>query len=144
MDVAGLPARLAAREARGRAMAEARMMSRCKVMRATGYLPQDKETGAKHRSWAVIHRDLPFRLTGADAGSSGTRTITIAGVEVQVPVRTAHLPAATADLRDGDLIDITAGDNAGSVYRIVEAEWQDQATARRVPVVGEQRPEEWD
>ncbi len=61
-----------------------------------------------------------------------------------MPVRRADFPFDTTDLADNDFIDITAGKSAGKAYRIVEAEDQDQATARRVPVVGEQRPEEWD
>ena len=127
-----------------RALAESRMTSTCNILRPTGRRVQDEETGAEHPEWFPVHVDLPMRLAGAERGSSGTRTITVAGVEMQVPTRTAHFPAATSDLEDGDFIDITAGENAGRVFRIVEAEWHDQATARRVPVIGEQRPEEWD
>jgi hypothetical protein len=58
-------------------------------------------------------------------------------------MRTAHFPASTSNLRDGDLLEITSGENTGQVLRVVEADWSDQTTARRVPVVATQRPEEW-
>jgi hypothetical protein len=57
-------------------------------------------------------------------------------------VRVAHLPHSTV-LRDGDLIEITAGELAGSVWHVVEADAADQQTARRVPVIAAEHPEEW-
>jgi hypothetical protein len=71
------------------------------------------------------------------------RTVVVGTTEVQLAVRVGHFPAATTLLRDGDLIEITAGENAGLVLQIIEAAWQDQATARRVPVMAVQRPAEW-
>ncbi|AIY15841.1 DUF6093 family protein [Pimelobacter simplex] len=142
MDAAGLPARLAARLARGRAMAEARMTSRCAVMRKTGYTEQDEETGLEVPVWAAIHVDLPLRLAGVPRGAATHRTVNVGGVDIEVPVRTANHPHDTADLHDGDLLDIYAGETP-VVCQILESTGQDQATARRMLVFVVDRPEEW-
>ena len=128
--------------AAGRQAAEARMTSRVTVMRATGGTTTGPD-GFQVPEWATVLTDVPFRLGGAPQGSSGYRTVTVGSSEVQVPVRTGHFPALFVDLADNDLILVTAGENVGIVLRIVEADWQDQATARRLPVVGTERPEEW-
>lgn len=122
-----------------RALAESRMTSRVVVMRraADPELVDDLEVDV----WAAVHIDLPFRLdTGA---SGGSRTVTIGGVEYQQATAVGHMPAGTVDLADDDLLEITAGEWAGTVVRIVEAVKGDQKTARRVPVVEETRPTEW-
>jgi hypothetical protein len=118
------------------------MPSRAAVMRKTDGTTTDAD-GYKVPEWATVYADTPFRLGGAQRGGSGTQTVTVGSVSTQVALRVGHLPASTDDLADGDFIEITAGENAGLVLRIVEAAWQDQATARRVPVVSEARPEEW-
>lgn len=127
---------------RGRRAAEARMTSRCDVRRKTDETTTDDD-GFEVPVWATIYTDLPFRLSGVIRGQSQSRRTQAAGVEFETAMRTGNFPAGTTDLLDGDLVDITDGDNAGRVIRIVEASWQDQATARRVPVVEAQRPEEW-
>lgn len=118
-----------------------RMKSTATVRRKTGAMTTGAD-GLQVPAWATIHTNIPFRLGGANSGSSGTRTETVGGVEIQVATRVGHFPAGTS-LADNDHIDITAGENAGVVVRIVEAESADQQTARRVPVVSVQRPEEW-
>lgn len=90
--------------------------------------------------WDVVHATLAGRL----AGGSTTRTVTIGQTEVQVAVREWRCPAATADLVEGDIIEISAGENAGVFLRVVEATWEDQVTERRIPVVEEQKPQGWD
>ena len=115
--------------------------SECAVMRATAGATQDEATGLVSPTWATAYLG-PFRLGGANGGSSGTRTIDIGGAELQLAVRTGHFPVA-ADLRDGDLIEVTAGENTGTVWRVVEGDWADQQTARRVPLIAVERPEEW-
>jgi hypothetical protein len=125
-----------------RAEAEARMLSRVTIHHATGATTPNAD-GYDVPAWEVVASDVPFRLGGANAGSSGFRTVTIGTTEVQVAVRIGHFPADTTGLVDGDLIEVTSGENAGAVLRIVESAWQDQATARRVPVIAVQRPEEW-
>jgi hypothetical protein len=124
-----------------RAMAEDRMTSRAAIMRKTG--GTTTVDGLEVPEWATVYADTPFRLGGAQRGGSGTQTVTVGGVSTQVALRVGNLPADTSDLHDNDFIEITAGENVGVVLRIVEAAWQDQATARRVPVVSTDRPEEW-
>lgn len=117
------------------------MTSRAAVMRPTG----DTTTvgGFEVTEWAAIHTDLPLRVGGSDRGGSGFRRLTVGESETQVAVRVASFPAGTDDIADGDLIEVTSGECVGLVLRILESTPQDQATARRVPVVEEQRPEEW-
>lgn len=99
--------------------------------------------GLKVPGWTVTHASLAGRFAGAARGGAGTRTVTIGQTEVQVALREWHCAAATTNLHEGDLIEITAGDNTGVVVQIVEATWQDQATARRLPVIEIKRPAEW-
>ena len=124
-----------------RSYAEARMTSRCTVRRKGG--PPVLVDGFKVPGWTVVHTDLPVRIGGTTRGASTARRDDIGAGEVEIAVRTAHFPAATTDLADSDYVEITSGENAGLVLRIVEATWQDQATARRVPVVSVVRPKEW-
>jgi hypothetical protein len=124
-----------------RAMAEDRMTSRAAIMRKTG--GTTTVDGLEVPELATVYADTPFRLGGAQRGGSGTQTVTVGGVSTQVALRVGNLPADTSDLHDNDFIEITAGENVGVVLRIVEAAWQDLATARRVPLVAEQRPQEW-
>jgi hypothetical protein len=128
--------------ASGRARAESRMTSRARVRRVDPDNPTTVD-GIETDGWADVYADLPMRLGGSDRGGAGTRSVTIGETEVQVAVRVAHFPADTTGLRDGDVVEVTEGENAGVFARIVEAGWQDQATARRVPVVETQRPEGW-
>lgn len=124
-----------------RAEAEARMTSRCAIRRKT-----DQTTvvdGFEVPVWDTTHAALPLRLVSEGSGTTQSRRVETAGVEYELAMRTAHFPASTSNLRDGDLLEITSGENTGLVLRIVEADWSDQTTARRVPVVATQRPEEW-
>ena len=124
-----------------RRQAESRMTSRCTIRRKGG--PAVVVDGFKVPAWTTVHTDLPVRIGGASRGASSARRDDSAGAEVEVPVRTAHFPATTTGLADGDYIEVTSGESPGLVLRIVEATWKDQATARRVPVVGVVRPKEW-
>lgn len=119
------------------------MTSRATIRRTTGRTTQDETTGLEVPIWDDIATNIPFRLGGANAGSSGTRTEDIGGVEVQTALRTGHIPAAVAGVREGDLVDVVTGENAGTVWRVVEGDWADQQTARRLPLVSTDRPEEW-
>jgi hypothetical protein len=128
--------------ARGRKAAEARMTSTVSVMRKTGATTTDAD-GFTVPVWATVHAGVRFRLAGAPQSASQSRTLDVGGVAVTLAVRVGHFPVTVDDLQDGDLIDVTAGDNAGTVWRVVEAGFQDQSTARRVPVMAVGRPEEW-
>lgn len=130
-----------------RADAESRMGaindgSDARVRRRTGRKIQNEITGIEEPEWTTVHAG-PMRLAGAGRGSSGSRTEPFPGGEIRQGLRRADFPAAVTTIRDGDLVDITAGKNAGTVWRIVEADWADQQTARRLPVVAVQRPSEW-
>jgi hypothetical protein len=114
--------------------------SKVTIRRKTGNMTTDSR-GLQVPEWATVYTDIPCRIAGMARSQSPSRTLDIGGVQVQVSVRTAHLPHDTTDLRDGDLLDVT-GESAG-VYQIVESDPADQQTARRVPVIAAQRPEEW-
>lgn len=113
--------------------------------RATAKREGDPTTvdGLEVPSWTVVVADLHGRLAGSSGGAAQTRTVTIGQTDVQLAVREWHCPASTTGLRDGDIIEVIAGDNAGVFLRVVESAFQDQATARRVPVVEIQEPEGW-
>lgn len=126
-----------------RAEAEARMTSTVTIRRKTGHWIQDETTGVEEPEWLVLHTDAAFRLGGSDSGDSASRRQTVGGMDVQTAVRIGHLPVAINDLQDGDWLDITSGDNTGTAWLIVEADFKDQATARRMPLLAQDRPEEW-
>lgn len=118
------------------------MTSTAAVMRDTGATTTDGN-GYVVPVWATVYASVPFRLGGAFQGGSGTRTVRVGTTEMQLALRVASFPVGTDLLQDGDLIEVTAGENVGLVLQVGEAAWQDQATARRVPVMQVQRPEEW-
>lgn len=96
--------------------------------------------GLETPSWVAELTALPGRLAGPSGGAAQSRKVSIGQTEVQLAVREWHCPASTAGIRDGDVIEVTAGENSGIYLRVVEAQWQDQATARRLPVVEIQKP----
>ena len=131
-----LQAAIEAQLPRLQAEALARMTSRANVHRAIA--DPEKVDGYDVPEWDLIHVGIPFRLVGGD-----TRKVTVGGVDFQEATARGDLPWDTADLADDDYLDITAGEWAGSVFRVVEAVKGDQWTARRVPVAEVPRPEEW-
>jgi hypothetical protein len=124
-----------------RADAESRMLSRATVRRKTGATTTDAD-GFEVPAWSSPYTGIPCRIAGMARSQSPSRSLNVGGAEVQVAVRVAHLPHSTV-LRDGDLIEITAGELAGSVWHVLEADAADQQTARRVPVIAAEHPEEW-
>jgi hypothetical protein len=126
-----------------RAEAEARMTARVSIRRKSSLAPQNETTGRETPAWATVATDVPFRLDSGSSSDGGTRRVETGGVEYQQATATGHLPATQRDLSDGDLLEVTSGEWAGSVWRVVEASFADQKTARRVPIVQESRPEEW-
>ena len=84
-----------------------------------------------------------MRLAGTAASSAPYRTVTPGQVPIEQAARVLHFPVATTALGDGDLFEITVGENAGTVWRLIKTTGQDQATARRIPVVQVERPREW-
>lgn len=118
------------------------MTSRVAIMRKTGDTTTDAN-GYEVDEWATVHADLPFRSDSGGTSDGGSRGVTIGGVTFEDATGTGHMPATTTDLADDDLIEVTSGEWAGDVFRIVAAVRYDQKTARRVPIVEEVRPEEW-
>lgn len=129
--------------ARGRARALARMTSRVTVWRKGALGAQDETTGLQGSAWSRVAVGVPFRLAGSTSGAGATRTQTIGGVEVQTALRRGDFPALFPGLRDGDHVEVTAGENAGKAFRLLEVDAQDQATALRVPLIAVDRPKEW-
>lgn len=128
--------------ARARTAADERMDSTAVVMRKTGAKVKDAK-GYDVPEWAAVHVDLPFRSSGGSSGDGGSRGVTIGGVTFEQATGIGSVPATTTDLHDDDLIEVTAGEWAGDVYRIVAAIRYDQKTARRLPIVEAARPPEW-
>lgn len=126
-----------------REQAESRMTSRVTIHHRLAEQTRDKVTGKQSPSWVESHADLPFRLDGSSTGDGGTRSVDIDGVTYETATGVGHFPAATLNLTDGDLIEITVGESVGTVWRIVKAVRADQKTARRMPIVEDQRPSEW-
>lgn len=125
--------------ARGRRAAVSRMTSAATVWREDPANPTTVN-GLETSAWAALYTALPGRLTGPSGGAAQSRRVTVGLTEVQVAVREWHCPTSTTGLRDGDVIAVTAGEHTGIFLRVVEASGQDQATARRLPVVEIQKP----
>ena len=117
-----------------------REASRATIRRKTG--SATLVNGYKVPGWSITHINIPCRLAGS-RGVAGSRSMTVGAVTTEVATRALSLPHDLTNLRDDDWVELIAGENVGLVLRIIEASWQDQATARRVPVVQEQRPAEW-
>ena len=127
-----------------RAEAEARMGSRVTIRRDTGEVDRAPSTTLERPLWDTVDTEVPFRLDGSGSGDGGTRTVSIDGVDYQEATAVGHLPATRTDLADNDLLDLTTGEWAGTVWRVIKAVRADQKTARRVPIVEVGRPKEWD
>lgn len=130
--------------------AESRMDSRCVLRRPTGKMAQNEGTGREYPIWQTLAVNVPLRVRAA----TSSRTQPVPGGDVQnarpigsIPLAIDWLddvPDADREHRDGDLIDVTAGETAGQVLKIGESDPTDQTTARRFPVEAVARPEEWD
>lgn len=103
------------------------------VKRFVGYAPPDSN-GYEAEEYLPVHEG-PLRLAGVSNGAPASRTVAAPGGESQTAQRVTHWPAQTATFEDGDLIEITAGESAGCVWRAIETDRADQQTAYRVPVV---------
>lgn len=116
------------------------MTSRCTIRRKTdNFIVVD---GQQVPEWEVIYTDLPCRIASSP-GQSRSRSQSPGEAEIERATPRLDFPASTSDLADSDHVEITAGENTGRVYRITEGDWTDQATARRVPVMAVERPQEW-
>jgi hypothetical protein len=99
--------------AAGRRAAEARMLSRATVRRKTGATTTDAD-GFEVPAWSSPYTSIPCRIAGMARSQSPSRSLNVGGAEVQVsPCESPTFRTGTV-LRDGDLIEITAGELAGS------------------------------
>lgn len=125
-----------------RAEAEAGMESRCTIRRETGNVIIDGEN-REVPEWLVIHTDLPLRIVAAP-GPARSRTQTPGDVEIERAIPRDDFPVTAAKtLRANDHVEVTAGDNAGDVHRLITVPRVDRATACRCPVETVERPTEW-
>lgn len=129
--------------AAGRRAAESRMTSRVTIHRA-GPKQVDPITGYEEPTWTTPHVDLPFRLDGPGTNDGGSREVSIGGVAIEGATTMGHVPALTRDLEDDDLLEVTSGEWAGTVWRLVRAIGLDQKTARRLPLVDAKNGREWE
>jgi hypothetical protein len=113
------------------------------LKRKSGNVAQNETSGFEAQTWTLIGA-TPARLSamGSKRGA-GAKGLTPGGVLWEQADRTLHLPASWTDLVTGDVVEITAGESAGTFWRVLEATWHDQATARRVPVLQIDRPKDW-
>ena len=119
------------------------MLSTATIRRKTGAMVT-LENGLEVPEWIVVYTG-PCRIRGAAQGRSSSRRQNIGGVEIESATPEIHLPwnAVVVDgyFQDGDLADV-------GQPRVLRLEGDpdfvpDQQTARRVPVVATERPEEW-
>lgn len=121
------------------------MTSRATIHRATAGAPQNEVTGLKGSTWTAVATAVPLRLKAGSASSAGNiRREVVGGIELSQSLAQGYMPAATTGIRDNDLIEITSGEWAGTVWRILEATKGDQLTSRRLPLIETTRPAEWD
>lgn len=136
----------------GRRAALAVMPSRCVIRRRDGSRTTGSD-GFEVEGWEVLYTDHPMRLRDVSTGTGGNAPRVAGrsqqGVEVNHARHIASLYAFDAvtgnriDLADGDYIEITDGENVGVIIRVVESDWADTKTARRVPVEAAERPRGW-
>lgn len=119
------------------------MTSRVNIWRRYELGTQDESTGEQPIDWAAVYVDHPFRTDGASSSDGGSRGVEVGGVVYEQATGVGHLPASTADLEDGDLIEVTSGEWLDDIFEVVAAVRFDQKTARRVPIVEAHRPKEW-
>jgi hypothetical protein len=137
--------------ARGRRAAEAILPSTGTIRRHTGTRVTGPD-GIEVDGWTVTYTDHPMRLRDVSTSRAGAAPRTTGraqqGVEVNharhiVALRPFDDAGVALDLADGDVIEVTSGENAGAILRIVESDWADDKTTRRVPVEATERPRGW-
>ena len=123
----------------GRVLAESRMASTGTAYRRNGYTADANRLQVP--AWEVVYTGKCRIASGRGPTSSTPETT--ADLDIARSSMVGHFPHAT-ELRDGDLIDVTAGESAGLVFRVVEADQGDQRTACRVRLIQTERPAEWE
>jgi Family of unknown function (DUF6093) len=114
------------------------------VHRQVTRLDQNELDGSEDPGWVVVHEG-PMRLAGARQGASGVRRQQAPGGDHALGDLEAHWPASVPRerFREGDLIEIAAGESADTFWSVKGIPIADQQTARRLPVEAAQRPSDW-
>ena len=124
--------------ASGRRAALARMTSTAAVRRKTG---SAMVGDLLQPTWTTV-ATVPCRLSNPPRGASTTTSRTVGDLEIETATRTLSVPVGTP-LQADDFVQVTVGELAGHVFRVIEATAADQQTALRVPVISTQAPQEW-
>jgi len=131
MTVQGLPERLAARLARGRAMAESLMTDTCRIRKRTGETTD--AAGRVTPTYVTVYegrcRFQARGLTGESA-RAGEQTVDVLRLELQVPV------SVTGVRTNHEVVCLTSVDPelVGRVMRVAQEFVKTHATARRFPL----------
>lgn len=123
-----------------RAHALSRMTSTCLIRHRDGTVLD--AAGRKIPAWATVGT-FPCRLAGPSRGAAGSRTESPPGGEWEQGMRTLHLPHGSLLLRDSAVVEMTAGESAGTFWQVIDSDPADQRTAYRVSVKATTRPEGW-
>lgn len=117
------------------------MTSRATVKRQNGTTTD--ADGYEVPAWQVIYTDLPCRVSPGSTSDGGSRGVSIGGVTFEDATGVGHFPHPSPLFRDGDVLELTAGDWAGDFFTVVAAIRYDQQTARRLPIREASEPEGW-
>ena len=104
------------------------------VIRFTGYTVKDPFSGLDVPEYATVHVG-PMRLAAGNGPAASARKVQVPGGELSLAALRADFPTDTVTFADGDVIEVYAGESAGTRWLVVEADRADQQTAYRVPVV---------
>lgn len=119
----------------GRALAEARMDSVCRIRYRTGQSAM--VDGVEQFVYADRATNVPCRVHPTDASGQDTTPAAMAGVRV---LRTISIPWDSVEVRPGDLVELTMvgaltdASLAGKTFRVVDPAYASQTTARRLQV----------
>lgn len=118
---------------RGRAKAEALMLDQCTITRP-GEPVTDPETGDVTNSAVTVYEGR-CKVQSKDSATSNPEA---GGASFTVVSRQVHIPANAADVRDGDVVTITASKlnafTVGKQYRVAGFTPDTFDTAFRLPV----------
>ena len=117
------------------------MTARATIKR--GGVPTTDADGFEVTGWGVIRADVPCWVDSSGQGTSGSRSRSVGGVEVQVATRLLKIPHYVTGLSDDDVVYISGGACDGRYFRIVEATLADQKKQQALPVIEVGKPDGW-
>jgi hypothetical protein len=120
---------------RGRRAAESLMVDECVIRRGEGEAVLDEETGAVTEGHGVTVYSGKCKVQSKDSATSSPDA---GGHSFTVVSRQVHIPANAADIRDDDVVEITASllnsFTIGKRYRVEGFTPDTYDTAARLPV----------